>query len=920
KASALEVTEDALARLAAGRREQAMARFRARDYPGALAAYREAHALDPQDARTHNDLGYLYELLGDRAQAQHFYEKAIALDGGRVIAYLNLSDLLSQNAPDAPTLARAATLLQQARVREGNTRRIVRRQAKVAAQQGRWPEARRHYAKAIAMAGDRDTLRLEFGALLQAAGRDDAAAHWYAQIERHGKHGKTAAERLLELSVRREARRYGWTPPSDTKEATVAPLVQRAEALSAAGQWGEAERVLTRARERQPTSAQAALAFAQLARVQQRGREAERALLQAVSLDPGLAPAQAALGRWYAGQRQHALAVFHLERALALRPGWHAVALDAAESHRLAGHLPEAWLHLTRVRRASHDPALRARAARSLQALTPLMRHLKAQTTAQAGRAAGLGAPTVLRALSRARAQLRLGRSDGALLELSRIPQAQVDRRVHHAIDLLRAEILLAAGRHATARRHVFRALKRAPKPGALLAVLARSYEADGRPARAGRVWHKAARAGLAEGHYHAARLGWQQQQRAPWHKRWVWPAWQRLTRHRQALSTFLAHSRDPVLRPKARALQQSLEHAQRRWAWSLALVLLAVSALMALALHWQRRGMNLTAFVAQRPRAAPELQRILAAIRHEVLKHRGMALSGLADALRHGRATNGLAPHLAESLFGPPTESSAQAKLSGYLEALEALGRSHGCALNLRRRDPLVRAMTAGLRHARRGLALYRRGRDPAALGHLDRATALLTGTAQAGIQTLLAAMRSLTLDAALLRQLEGALGRELGPAGPVPSLHILAGATLPLQLALPRAAFDDIFSNLLRNALQACQRHQAAGAEGLQVGVDVQVVEHPVTALARAQIRLLDNAPEALTRAQLLGRGIEAGLGLAADLVTRWEGSLDVTPADAPWHKAVILELPLAAPTPPDATPPPPTRRPEAAPPHPP
>jgi hypothetical protein len=43
------------------------------------------------------------------------------------------------------------------------------------------------------------------------------------------------------------------------------------------------------------------------------------------------------------------------------------------------------------------------------------------------------------------------------------------------------------------------------------------------------------------------------------------------------------------------------------------------------------------------------------------------------------------------------------------------------------------------------------------------------------------------------------------------------------------------------------------------------------------------------------LRGRYIEEGLGLTADLVSRYDGTLDVVGGDRGWSKAVLLKLPV-------------------------
>ena len=55
-------------------------------------------------------------------------------------------------------------------------------------------------------------------------------------------------------------------------------------------------------------------------------------------------------------------------------------------------------------------------------------------------------------------------------------------------------------------------------------------------------------------------------------------------------------------------------------------------------------------------------------------------------------------------------------------------------------------------------------------------------------------------------------------------------------------------------------------------------------------------DRSPQVLTAEMVRGRYIEEGLGLTADLVSRYEGTLDVVPGENGWAKAVAVKLPRA------------------------
>src|SRR5690606_7455297 len=123
------------------------------------------------------------------------------------------------------------------------------------------------------------------------------------------------------------------------------------------------------------------------------------------------------------------------------------------------------------------------------------------------------------------------------------------------------------------------------------------------------------------------------------------------------------------------------------------------------------------------------------------------------------------------------------------------------------------------------------------------------------------------------------------------VAPLEIQAEVELPVSLALPRSHFEDILRNVLRNAVQA----QAAQDDGpIRVGLAVMREVHPITGHARVRFEIRDASPRELSTEQLRKGNIEGGLGLTADLVSRYQGTMLVQPSALPWHKAVVIKLP--------------------------
>ena len=57
-------------------------------------------------------------------------------------------------------------------------------------------------------------------------------------------------------------------------------------------------------------------------------------------------------------------------------------------------------------------------------------------------------------------------------------------------------------------------------------------------------------------------------------------------------------------------------------------------------------------------------------------------------------------------------------------------------------------------------------------------------------------------------------------------------------------------------------------------------------------------DRSPQPLTTEMIRGRYVEEGLGLTVDMVSKYEGTLDVVSEDEGWTKSVVLKFPRSYP----------------------
>jgi len=353
------------------------------------------------------------------------------------------------------------------------------------------------------------------------------------------------------------------------------------------------------------------------------------------------------------------------------------------------------------------------------------------------------------------------------------------------------------------------------------------------------------------------------------------------------------------------RALQSELEQRVRAADLLALAVLLGLLALAAWLLQRIWGGAVLRELMARHPETGPEVQRVLAAIRHEVLKHNTLMLSGLCQAIARDEAdADAAALHLRESLFGGADPVAA--RLEGYVSQLEQLGRAQGMRLNLRRRDAAISAILRGFSELERTLPQLARldrlrpGPRRRLLGHLQRAARLLNSEGYEAVRDLLDSLRMLRVDAALLLAVVERARREPGLRDvQVLPVAIEAVVALPVWVLVPRAALEDILINVVRNALQASRLADSGSGAGVAIGLAIDADVHPITGVEHVLLVVRDAAPGALTAEMLRGRAIEAGLGLAADLVARHDGVLAVREEAAPWRKAVVVRLPRAYPT---------------------
>lgn len=925
----------AISRLGLQSKQRGLVRLAAHDYPAALELLTQAWSVAPDDPDLSRELGRLHMLLGRRAPAEAHLRRALQLRPGDAGAGTALADLLAESPTDEARLSEAASLLEAIRLgpgaRPGASQRVqvILRQARVAAARGRFEEAQRFYNAYRAEAPLDDGLRLELGDFHRDRGRPEEALAHYRKVGRADpERARLAAQRMFELQADREALAMDLAGHPPAAEERLRARLQQARMLLAGGDADGAEAILLRMRSEAPLQASARALLAELAALRGDRQGAERHYLGAIVLGAGDAEHYAALGRLYARWQprpRHAEAAAMFQRALRARPDLGTLHAPLAESLRALGDLPGALRHARLAIEGAADEPTRTRA---VLLATELQRAVGAADEAGVDGAAVVGVAGA--ALARARTHMGRGDTAAALAALHSIPVAERSAAVLNQ----EAHILLATGQHARAREVLWRSLARSPAQAAIHATLGRSLLRDGdlvgarsHLARAEALGDLGAAVALRAVRASEARL---------------WADLRRIGELRALALELRSPPLDTAGGAAAEARTRLLSKLDARIARGVALWSTAALCLLAALGLWLWRrngGAGLPALVRAYPETGPQLQRILLSLRHEVLKHNTTMLAGLIAGIERGQPDRALAAHLEQAIFGrpkPPGTSAvpdaagagadadagigqgAAQRMAAYVAQLQQIGRAHRVRLNLRRRDPALTPILAGfealarLRPRLHALAVGRGGDGRRLLAPLKRAHAAVNERGYMQLQAFVEALQVFRADRPALQAIFDGVLREPSIAGlGIAPLALSHGpGALPCALLIARHDFDDILTNLFRNAIQASSR--AAGSQGQQprVGLHVELELDEITGLRRARLHVRDTSPEMLSDETLRNQVIERGLGLTADRVGRYDGSLDVeafaTAATAEqqregeggpqWTKAVVLSLPLA------------------------
>lgn len=681
---------------------------------------------------------------------------------------------------------------------------------------------------------------------------EDVLARWPGAAEAEAIHA-----RLDRLEVERSARDVvlgGGEPLSDADTA----LLRQARALLAA-EPTQARAVAEALVERAPRSAEAHGALSD-ATYGLDWTSAEVHALRARDLDRDDAANHLRVARVlhaaYAGRRDDE-ALVAMRQAAALRPDEPEILLQLADLEGSQREWARARAALEHYLQITTDPGLTADVRSRLDALereAPVVAPLRAAS----GAAGGLSGVTDEAASAWRVALVYLDRGDrqAARVELDRA--LALAPAVPELLNL-DARLRRESGDEAGAVGAWQRSLALEPRQGDVQLALGQTLDVRGGREAALGHYRAAAALGEPDAHYFLARsaaaLG----------------DWRTVGAE---LAEFDAAGGPTSL--YAVAAGRLAEQAERRtWTMRAAGIALVVVGLgVPGVLAWRRRSAaDLRRMLDAAPTSWHDAARILAAVRHEVLKHNTTVLPDIAYALDRGDR-------------GPwdawrPGAAALLTRFDGYIAALVAVGEQHGVRLAAQH-DPVLAPMRGALRALVRA---SRRSRPPRA-AELRAHSEALNGAGYAALGTLVNEICILPITRTLVERVYARVAAEPGFGGSAAAFTLEGSAG---QVRLFQGDLEDILANLFRNAL-------AAGASAVHVALDED--SDPITGHTWFELRVVDDAPGQLTTAMIRSRYISRGLGLAVDLLNRHGGTIRVEPVPvpegAPARKAVVVQLP--------------------------
>lgn len=324
--------------------------------------------------------------------------------------------------------------------------------------------------------------------------------------------------------------------------------------------------------------------------------------------------------------------------------------------------------------------------------------------------------------------------------------------------------------------------------------------------------------------------------------------------------------------------------------------------------LYRRFRGASLGQLLERDPSSFPEVARILSLIRHEILKHNTAFMSDVGEALALGAPdADARSTLLARRLFGDSKASTEIERLAAesgerqgiygrfldYCAELERVGRAHGVRLNLYRKDPIFSSMLRAFEDvAERANWLanptnLRSGRRLELARTLGRSGHVLGRKAFERLSGLIQRLCIVDVTPELIESVFARVSREDQFERLAVAPLVVEGPTLSIRIFL--RDLEDILTNVIRNSLKSSAQYADAP---VTLGIDLVEELDEITGLESLAVRVKDRSKERLTNEMLRGRYVERGMGITADLLSRYDGSIAVE-HEPGWEKAVVLRF---------------------------
>lgn len=317
-------------------------------------------------------------------------------------------------------------------------------------------------------------------------------------------------------------------------------------------------------------------------------------------------------------------------------------------------------------------------------------------------------------------------------------------------------------------------------------------------------------------------------------------------------------------------------------------------------------RGSSLTQLLEREPKSFPEVARILSLIRHEILKHNTAFLSDVGTAIEMGEPdADARILLLGRRLFGdtgrdPDLERlrgderrGIYGRFLGYCEELQKVARSNGMTLNLYRKDPTFSQMLHAFEDVAdrskwlRNPSGLRRGQRTELSKVLLRSGHVLGRKAFERLSGIIQELCIVDAQDGLISEVYERVAQEdqfsgiqLGP------LNVSGEGA---RIRIFRTDLEDILANVFRNSLRSSVQY---AEPPVSLGIDLEAEMDEITGLTSLAIRVKDRSPERLTNEMLRGRYVERGMGITADLLSKYDASIAVEPEPG-WEKAVVLRF---------------------------